>query len=68
MRLYEYAESGEYYFETGSKLSMVFLYFKMKDLGEKAVFKVPLDWGKEAMYRMRFERRGVKISTGQMLI
>jgi hypothetical protein len=44
LKLYEYGESGEYYFETESKLSMVFLYFKLKDLGEKAMFKVPIDW------------------------
>lgn len=54
LKLYEYGESGEYYFETGSKLSMVFLYFKVKDLGEKAMFKVPVDWEREEAYRVRF--------------
>lgn len=65
LKVYEYMESGEYYFETGSKLSMVFLYFKVKDLGEKAYFKMPADWEKlgvrerDEMYRVRFFKKGV---------
>jgi hypothetical protein len=65
LKVYEYFETGEYYFETGSKLSLVFLYFKVKDLGEKAYFKVPMDWEKvgarerEDALRVRFFKKGV---------